>query len=119
MLSQLRNRTSCITFKKPFQIELYNKVHFHPHPSDTTDLTTDTAHSTIDQRSFQQHPFPSLLPSIDELHVSTNTKQPSPKIQDISKQPSAPELLKLIQNSKDKLFLSNKLLKALSVVVGI
>lgn len=58
--------------RKPLGIEMYNEVHFHPKPPNTTNLTENLPSTNIDIEAFKSHTH-----TIPQLPVTSTTTIPS------------------------------------------
>jgi hypothetical protein len=98
--------------RKPLGIEMYNTVHFHPHPPSNISITDDQPSSTIDDAAFQIHNQITLPPSTNSEHNTLATSAQnqldttSIPIETLleSAHMNHLELHAAIEKSKDKLF---------------
>ena len=90
--------------RKPLRIELYNDVHFHPKPP-TSSKSVDKPSSALDKAAFQQHQVASI-PTVEEMHTSTNTISTQQPIEDeiVPTLPTTSQIATKIAKSKNKLF---------------
>lgn len=98
--------------RKPLGIEMYNTVHFHPHPPSNISIKDDQPSSTIDDAAFQIHNQITLPPSTNSEHNTLATSAQnqldttSIPIETLleSAHMNHLELHATIEKSKDKLF---------------
>ena len=87
--------------KKSMQIELYNTTYFQPRPPKTKSPHVNKPSTYVDSVAFESHDIPSL----SDLHRSTNTTPPEPESESTTLATTEPNNIHdMILQSKDKLF---------------